>query len=551
MIVNMDTVLLSPLQLTGLCLVFLIFVALIMVSTIYLYVIPIEDSVNDTSPPKKRETYRTNVPKIKGLPEPSGARPFIGHLGPLGGREKRNDTVIFSRWHEEVKSDLFQVRLGSQRTVIVQGWPAIKYLWLGQSNALIDRPWQPGFIDKLGVDISSSPMTPQIRRCRAAAMRALGKPLWPSYYHLIEPSSVAMLQRILRIGKNGASPVDLYLHFQQVVYDLILHLTFGSRMGDIDDAFAKELLKSVQSLTEIRSSTADFSHYVPLLRLIPRGQTKVVKSEKRRRGLIDHLYSQYLQRTERGEIVNCIVSSLGKERLTLEELRGTCVSLLQAAPETVASGMYQACGWLSTPAGQKYQPIVLKAILDEYGGDRDLAWNMAFREEKVPLVVSMYKETLRCWAPTPFAQGRAIVKDITYGGVVIPKGVSIIMNGQAANLDPDYYGPDALIYKPTRFIGSDASLPHLAFGAGSRQCPAMNISNRMMYGLLVRTVLAFDLKETTGPGARKPNLNMRDFSDYYGLVNVPRSWDCVLTARDPEWLMLRPVEREDLQKADA
>ena len=209
--------------------------------------------------------------------------------------------------------------------------------------------------------------------------------------------------------ENGGVPVDLYVYFQRVVFDLILHLTFGSRMGDVGDAFATELVRSLKSLTDIRSSTEDFSHYVPLLRVIPRGQTMVVKSERRRRRQIDHLYAQYLQRTERGEVVNCIVSSLGKEKLTLNELRGTCVSLHQAAPETVASAMCQACGWLATPEGQAYQPIVLKAILNGYAGDRDRAWDMAFREEKVSLVVSMYKEALRCWAPTPFAQGRATV----------------------------------------------------------------------------------------------------------------------------------------------
>lgn len=469
-------------------------------------------------------------------------------MKPLGGRDKRNDTVIFSRWHDQVKADIYQIRLGSQRAIIVQGWTAIKDLWLGNSNALIDRPWQPGFIDKLGVDISSSPMTPQIKRCRAAAMRALGKPLWSSYYHLLEPSSVAMLQRVHRIGENGQKPVDLYLHFQQVVYDLILNLTYGARMGDVDDSFATELLESVQSLTEIRSSTADFSHYVPLLRLFPRGQTKVEKTEKRRRGQLDHLYNQYLAKVERGEVVNCIVSSLGKDKLSLEEIRGTCVSLLQAAPETVASGMYQACAWLSTPEGQAFQPLALSTILEHYDGDRDLAWEMAFREEKVPLIVSMYNETLRCWAPTPFAQGRATVKDIEYNGVLIPKGITIIMNGQAANLDPAMFGADAGVFKPDRFIGNENSLPHLAFGAGSRQCPAMNISNRMMYGLLVRTILAFEMKEATGPGARKPSLNMRDFSDYYGLVNIPRGWDCHLVARDATWLIGKPIESDIARK---
>ncbi|KIX98739.1 uncharacterized protein Z520_05200 [Fonsecaea multimorphosa CBS 102226] len=506
-----------------------------------------------------REAYRTDIPKVKGIPEVPGAKPFIGHLGPLGGREKRNDTVIFSRWAEQLKTDIYQIRLGSQRAIIVHGWEPIKDLWLGQSTSLSDRPWQPGkalsnksalmtlvdiapgFIDKLGVDISSSPLTPQIKRCRISAMKALGKPLWPDYYSLLEPSSVAMMRRVYERGENGQKTIDLYLYFQQVVYDLILHLTYGARMGDIDDSFATELLESVQALTEIRSSTADFSHYVPLLRAIPRGETKVVKTEKRRRVQLDFLYQQYLDKVAKGEEIHCIVSQLGKDKLSLEEIRGTCVSLLQAAPETVASGMYMACAWLSTPEGQKFQPKLLDAILKVYGGDKEAAWNNAFREEAVPLVTSMYKETLRCYAPTPFAQGRAVSKDIPYRDFVIPKGITIIMNGQQANLDPAAFGPDAGVFKPERFLGDNSALPHLAFGAGARQCPAMNISNRMMYGLLIRTVLAFRIQDA-GPGGRKPPLDMRDFSDYYGLVNVPRSYDCLMIARDPEWLLNLPEE---------
>jgi len=66
--------------------------------------------------------------------------------------------------------------------------------------------------------------------------------------------------------------------------------------------------------------------------------------------------------------------------------------------------------------------------MSAYDGDRNRAWDMAFREETVPLVVSFYKETLRFWTTTPFATPRATANRMEYRDLVIPKGVTMIMN---------------------------------------------------------------------------------------------------------------------------
>ncbi|KAK0650030.1 hypothetical protein B0T16DRAFT_457385 [Cercophora newfieldiana] len=114
---------------------------------------------------------------------------------------------------------------------------------------------------------------------------------------------------------------------------------------------------------------------------------------------------------------------------------GTCLSLLQAAPDTVASGVYQAVVFLCSPGGRETQEIALEATLDAYGGDRALAWKMAFREDRVPLISSINKETLRYFTFAPYATPRRTTKDIEYHGVVIPRGITMILNAQEANHD--------------------------------------------------------------------------------------------------------------------
>ncbi|EXJ80691.1 hypothetical protein A1O3_06975 [Capronia epimyces CBS 606.96] len=510
------------------------------------------------------EAYRTDLPRIPGIPQVPCALPFVGHLHRLGGRIGQNDSTVFTQWAKDLKSSVFQCLLGSQRTVVVSDWPTIRELWLRQSNALIDRPHQPGFVDKLGIDLTGSCMTDQIRKCRAAGMRALAKvgdaplvmtgqrpwesssmltgvqqPAWPKYYHLIEPSSAQFISSLHQRSDNGKTPIDTYAFLRHIVFDLVLSLTYGARFGKVDDDFTLGLIKSINAISSFRSSTKKYRFFVPLLRLLPDPTSQIVAAERARARYRDILYNQYKDRIARGETVDCIVTSLTEDKLTEEEIHGTCLGLLQAAPDTVASGLYQAIAWLSSPEGRPTQERALTAILDAYGGDRTKAWKNAFREEKVPLISSINKETLRFFTVTPYATPRRTTEDVTLpNGVVLPKGITLVMNAQEANHEEAHYGADAWTYKPDRFITNEAGggLPHLTFGAGSRICPAVAISNRIICALLTRLVLAFEM-DGSEDEARRPNVDALDFSNVYdSLVAHPRFYDCRFKARDPDWL---------------
>ncbi|EXJ90262.1 hypothetical protein A1O1_03361 [Capronia coronata CBS 617.96] len=497
------------------------------------------------------EAYHADFPRIQGIPEVPFALPFIGHLYRLGGRAGQNDSTIFTEWGKQLKSPVFQCLFGNQRTVIVSDWATIRELWLRQSNALIDRPHQPGFLDKLGIDLTGSCMTDQIRKCRAAGMRALAKPNWPKYYHLLEPSSANFIASVYQKSDNGRAAMDTYAFLRQIVFDLALSLTYGARFGDVDDEFTLGLIKSINTISAFRSTTRKYRFFVHISRLIPEPTSQIVAAEKTRRWHRDILYQQYQDRVARGETVDCIVTSLTQDGLTTEEIHGTCLGLLQAAPDTVASGLYQAMAWLSSPEGKPTQERALQAILDAYHGDRTKAWNMAFREERVPLISSINKETLRFYTVTPYATPRRTTQEVKLpNGVTLPKGITLVMNAQEANHEEAHYGADAWKFNPDRFIDSSeavgAGLPHLTFGAGSRICPAVAISNRIICALLTRLILAFEMDGSSQEG-RSPNVDPLDFSNVYDrLVAHPRYYDCHYKARDPAWLesVLKEAEME-------
>ncbi|KAH8645458.1 cytochrome P450 [Xylariales sp. PMI_506] len=484
-----------------------------------------------------RESYRSNFSRVKGVPEVPGALPFVGHLHLLGGRSGKNDSTVFSEWTKKANSPIVQCRLGDQRTIIVSDWKIIKDLWVGQSGSMIHRPHQPGFVDKLGVDLTGSPMTDQIRKCRAAAMRALGKMSWSKYWHLVEPSSAKLVRDVYVKGDNGRLSLDTYYYLRYIVFDLCLSLTYGARFGEVEDDFMVNFIKAINDISAVRSSTETYRHFVPLLRLIPESTSETIAAERRRAQHVDVLYKKYTDRVAAGETVDCIVAALGADKLTEEEIHGTCLSLLQAAPDTVASGVYQTLAWLASPEGQPTQKKAYQAILDAYGGDRDLAWKMAFREERVPLITSLNKETLRQYTFAPYATPRRTNHDIKYNGLFFPEGITFIMNAQEANHDLEQFGEDAWSYQPERYIGNDSPLPHLGFGAGVRICPAVAISNRLICAILTRIILAFEFHEPEEGEGRKPNIDPIDFSDVYNqLVAHPRFYDAKYTTRDEAWL---------------
>lgn len=236
-------------------------------------------------------------------------------------------------------------------------------------------------------------------------------------------------------------------------------------------------------LSSYRASTLRFKDYVPLLRfLIPDAVSgnDIIRAEKVRQEDLDVLYSSLKKRVVEGEEVNCVITGLVKDNLSEAEQHGTCKALLQAAPDSTASSVYLGVEWLCSSSGRAFQTELLQAILGAYDGDRNKAWAMAFREERVPLMVSFYKEVLRFFTTTPFGTPRMTVADIQYQGAIIPTGTAMIMNAQEANHDKAWFGEDADKFKPARYMDNDTFLPHLTFGAGSRICPAAALSNRLI-----------------------------------------------------------------------
>ncbi len=175
--------------------------------------------------------------------------------------------------------------------------------------------------------------------------------------------------------------------------------------------------------------------------------------------------------------------------------------MLQGSSETIAGTL--TCGFGSLcadDAGRQLQDDLYAAILARWGSPQD-AFEHALDVEDIPLVVATYKEMMRYYCIVTYALPRKVIRDIVLqDGTCIPKGTTLYMNAEGGNHDPAFYGPDANTFNPRRFLPENADiypglaktpLPHFGYGAGARICPALQISNRILYAFIVRLVVAF------------------------------------------------------------
>lgn len=212
--------------------------------------------------------------------------------------------------------------------------------------------------------------------------------------------------------------------------------------------------------------------------------------------------------------------------------------MLQGGTESIPSHLTAGIGGLLSEEGISMQEKAFAAINEQYpSGDAN---EHAFTEENVPYIEALYKEILRNYVVLPFSLPHEANEDVKLkSGVVIPRGTTLYMNSEAGNHDQKIFGPTADDFEPERWLkdpslDSIGTVPYCSYGIGSRICPAWQISNRVLYGLLLRIILAFKLEvDPTDP----PPKSYKTFGNTPDLVlNSPKPFKVRFTPRNLDGL---------------
>jgi flavonoid 3'-monooxygenase len=151
-------------------------------------------------------------------------------------------------------------------------------------------------------------------------------------------------------------------------------------------------------------------------------------------------------------------------------------------------------------------------------------------------LAAVVKETFRLHPSTPLSLPRVAAEDCEVDGYHIPRGTTLLVNVWAISRDPASWGPDALEFRPERFLagglhesvdmkGGDYEL--IPFGAGRRICAGLSWGLRMVTLMTATLVHTFDWSLVNGMTAKE-----LDMEEAYGL-----------TLQRAVPLMVRPVPR--------
>lgn len=105
--------------------------------------------------------------------------------------------------------------------------------------------------------------------------------------------------------------------------------------------------------------------------------------------------------------------------------------------ETLFSTLIITIGVLASKEGQKMQQAAFENIMNVYQTPEE-AYELCLTEEKCEYVCGLVKEALRFYPPLKLITARQTYKEFEYQGVLIPKGVLVYVNAQAANRGKDH-----------------------------------------------------------------------------------------------------------------
>lgn len=250
-----------------------------------------------------------------------------------------------------------------------------------------------------------------------------------------------------------------------------------------------------------------------------------------------------------GKDISCISEGLLKDKsehkLSESEIKSINVSFVSGGFETLATSGLACIGWLSTEQGQSIQEKAYQDIIGAHGS-AEAAWNECLFEEKSAYVVALAREALRYYCPIPLLTPRQTIKSFIWQGIEIPKGLTVYVNGQSANHDAATYGPDADIFRPERWLEADSKFVpgppyHYSYGAGSRMCTAVALSNRVLYATYVRLIMHFKIKASLDA---PPCTDFIDFNENRSdATAIPKRFKIKLEPRDNIETFHRSVER--------
>ncbi|KAL6275947.1 hypothetical protein ACE6H2_019548 [Prunus campanulata] len=488
------------------------------------------------------------------LPPSPFALPIIGHyhlLGPLIHRTFHNLSLRYG--------PLFSLRLGSLQCVVVSSADLVKEFLSTHELSFISHARSLA-IESItyNASLAFAPYGPYWKFIKKLTMNELLGNRSINNLVSIRTQEYLRLLRFLAKKAESGEAVNLTDEFPKLWNNVILQMIVGNRglSAECMAVLAEEVVVVVRQTTRLLGELSLCDVFWVCKKLDLGGFVKRIEETHRRFDVLvekvirerEELRKKERMEEEEEEEVKDFLDTLldmledgsAEVEFTRLHIKALITDLFTAGTDTNAISLEWALAELIN------HPRVLKKAREEI--DRAVGNRRVAGESDVPnlpYIQAIIKETFRLHPPVPLVI-RTCVQQCKIGGYDIPTNTMLHMNVWAIGRDPKNW-ESPLDFWPERFLqlgeddGSmrtvdvDVRGQHfqlMPFGSGRRKCPGMNLTMKMLPGVLAALIQCFDWK-VDGSDCKKMNGDDVLEMDERPGMTAPRAHDlvCVPVAR--------------------
>ncbi|MFI5735062.1 cytochrome P450 [Kribbella sp. NPDC051587] len=394
---------------------------------------------------------------LKGVPEPGGALPLLGHALPL----IRSPFEFLRSLH--TYGDLVQLRLGPSRMVVVCT-PELTHELLVR-----DRVFDKGgaFFERARDSVAGN----GIFACPAHQHRRQRRLLQPAFHRANLPSYARVMSEKIA-GVVDAWSDGQILDVGREMQTITSRIMLSAMLGDtLDDTAMAEIDDNVSLLVTGLYVRMLLPEALGTTRIIPSNRRYVRATERARQLIADAIT---FRRASTSDSHDDLLARLlevrdvegSGEAMSERELIDQVSTFYVAGSETTANTL----AWVLALSAQ--HPQVARKLSDE--ADAALAGNTATWDELPQLTYTRnaLSEALRLYPPA-WLLTRTTTSEAQLGEYTIPAGTNVAYSPYIVGRLPDSYA-DPERFDPDRWSADAERVPSrnafVAFGAGARKC---------------------------------------------------------------------------------
>ncbi|XP_074273180.1 cytochrome P450 76AD1-like [Silene latifolia] len=432
---------------------------------------------------------------------PPGPKPWpiIGNIHMLGDKPHRTIAELVKKY-----GPIMSLKLGTVTTIVISSPEIAKEMFLKHDLALSSRMF-PDASRVANHDKHSMvwlSVGPKWRTFRKILMVQLFTNQRLDASQGLRQKKVNDLVEHARVCCEKGLSIDIGKAGFTTSLNLLSNTLFSMDMASHDSLNSQDFKDLACRIME-ETAAPNVSDFFPVLRHLDlQGIRKRIRGHfEKMLGIFEKIIDQRVKDKSddaQHDVLDSLLQLINDNELSLDDVKHLLLDLFIAGTDTTSNVLEWAMTeLLCNPEKMVKAQTELDQVVGKNSGtiqESDIS--------KLPYIQAVVKETMRLHTPGPFLIPHKADKDVELCGYMVPKNAQIWVNTWSIGRDPNVW-PDALLFSPERFLGSEVDTKGrdfelIPFGSGRRICPGMPLAYRMVHLMLATLLYSFDWKHANG-----------------------------------------------------